>query len=222
MVTVFPEELVLVSGSSLSLSCSIRPILVDTPTIIISSWTTPNSSHIDNAVNVDLNIPDVVTADSGLYTCSATVIPFSESQYILSSHPGNTSTRIIVGKCKFTISCSNLALCTELKVEVSGVYNAFGLTSGKTSGGMLTAGGDLILHCNVMGNSTSLTYEWSVMDGPTTSESCRSCSVYTTSTTSTLMVGIYSYNAGIYTCTVSEPGKPLSTNSDTFSVQFVG
>ena len=101
MVTVFSEELVLVSGSSLSLSCSIRPILVDTPTTIMSSWTTPNSSRIDNAVNVDLNIPGVVTADSGLYTCSATVIPSSESQYILSSHPGNTSTRIIVSKCYY-------------------------------------------------------------------------------------------------------------------------
>ena len=87
---------------------------------------------------------------------------------------------------------------------------------------MLTAGGDLILHCNVMGNSTSLTYDWSVMDSPTTSESCRSCSVDTTSTTSKLMVGIYSYNAGIYTCTVNEPGKPLSTNSHIFSVKFVG
>ena len=85
---------------------------------------------------------------------------------------------------------------------------------------MLTAGGDLVLHCNVMGNSKGLTYEWSVMDNPTTI-SCTLCS-FPTSATSTLMVGIYSYNAGIYTCTVSEPGKPLSTNSDTFSVNFVG
>ena len=113
-------------------------------------------------------------------------------------------------------------LCTELKVEVSGVYNGFWLTINKTSGDLLTAGGDLILHCNVIGNSRSLTYKWSVMDGPTTSESCRSCSVDTKSTASTLMVGIYSYNAGIYTCTVNEAGKPLSTNSDTFSVKFVG
>ena len=101
VVTVFPEELALVSGSFLSLSCSIRHILVDTPTTIMSSWTTPNSSRIDNAANVDLNITDVVTADSGLYTCSATVIPSSESQYIVSSHPGNTSTRIIVSKCNY-------------------------------------------------------------------------------------------------------------------------
>ena len=113
-------------------------------------------------------------------------------------------------------------LCTELKVEVSGVYNAFGLISDTVSGDMLTAGGDLILHCNVMGNSSSITYEWSVMDSPTTSESCTSCSVDTTSTTSTLMVGIYSYNAGVYTCTVNEPDKFLSTNSDTFYVKFVG
>ena len=102
------------------------------------------------------------------------------------------------------------------------MYNAFWLTSDTVSGDMLTAGGDLILHCNVMGNSRILTYEWSVMDSPTTSESCTSCSVDTTSTTSTLMVGIYSYNAGIYTCTVNETGKPLSTNNDTFSVKFVG
>ena len=92
------------------------------------------------------------------------------------------------------------------------------------SGDKFKTGGDLTLHCDVLGNSGSVSYKWSVMNNtvPSSCTHAKQCSIDTKSTTSTLMVGIYSYNAGIYTCTVSETGKPLSTNNDTFSVVFEG
>ena len=89
------------------------------------------------------------------------------------------------------------------------------------SGNKFKAGSDLTLHCDVLGNSGSLSYKWSVMNN-TIPANCTECSIDTTSTISTLMVGIYSFNAGIYTCAVNEKGKPLSINSDIFSVKFVG
>ena len=83
-----------------------------------------------------------------------------------------------------------------------------------------TAGRLLSLNCIVQG---SLTYTWSVIGNPDTT-GCSECVTDTSSTTSTLTVGspLYSYRAGIYTCTVSESGRPDSENSDDFTVRVVG
>ena len=106
-----------------------------------------------------------------------------------------------------------------------GVYaSGYGVTeSVEVIGDKFKAGGDLTLHCDVLGHNGNLLYNWSVMNNtiPSCAEA-KECSIDTTSNTSTLMVGIYSFNAGIYTCTVNEKDKSLSTNSDTFSVKFVG
>ena len=90
-----------------------------------------------------------------------------------------------------------------------------------------TAGSELTLDCMVHGNSGDLTYEWSVRDNPdTTASGCTNCVIDTSSTTSTLTVGdsaLYSYYAGIYTCTVTEDDGPEdSGNNDDFTVTVVG
>ena len=88
-----------------------------------------------------------------------------------------------------------------------------------------TTGSLLSLNCNVQGNSSgNLTYTWSVTGNPDTPE-CTGCNIDTSSNTSTLSVGyphINSYYAGIYTCTVSEDGRPDSNGSDNFTVTVVG
>ena len=89
-----------------------------------------------------------------------------------------------------------------------------------------TAGSELTLNCMVHGNSGDLTYEWSVSDNPDTT-GCTNCVIDTSSpTTSTLTVGdpaLYSYYAGIYTCTVTEDDGPEdSGNNDDFTVTVVG
>ena len=85
-----------------------------------------------------------------------------------------------------------------------------------------TAGSNLSLNCIVQGDSGDLTYAWSVMGNPPT-PGCTHCGSVS-STTSILTVGnpLYSYYAGIYTCTVSESGRPDSDNSDDFTVRVVG
>ena len=85
-----------------------------------------------------------------------------------------------------------------------------------------TAGSVLSLNCIVQGDSGDLTYTWSVMGNPPT-PGCVACPI-ALSTTSTLIVGspLTSYRAGIYTCTVSESGRPDSDNSDDFTVRVVG
>ena len=85
-----------------------------------------------------------------------------------------------------------------------------------------TAGSILSLECIVQGYSGGLTYTWSVMGNPPT-PGCGSCGI-ASSTTSTLTVGspLTSYHAGIYTCTVSESGRPDSVNSDDITVRVVG
>ena len=87
-----------------------------------------------------------------------------------------------------------------------------------------TAGSVLFLTCIVRGNSGDLTYTWSVMGNPPTPPECTSCAIATSSTTSTLTLRrpLYSYYAGIYTCIVSESGRPDSDNSDGFTVRVVG
>ena len=82
MVSATESELV--SGSALSLTCSIQPSSVDTPTTVMSNWTAPNSTY--NRVNaVKLMISSVETADSGGYICSARVTDSSGSLYVIDS-----------------------------------------------------------------------------------------------------------------------------------------
>ena len=97
------SQSVLVSGSPLTLSCSItQPSSVTTPTTVMSSWTAPNSVYDRvNAVgdaSVELVISSVETADSGDYICSATLTDSSGSSYMLDSQPANDTTSITVGK----------------------------------------------------------------------------------------------------------------------------
>ena len=88
-----------------------------------------------------------------------------------------------------------------------------------------TAGSILILNCTVEGKSGTLSYEWSVTGNPDTSD-CDNCTTIGPQPhTSTLRLGqpaLNSYYAGIYTCTVSESGRPDSGNSDAFTVTVVG
>ena len=90
-----------------------------------------------------------------------------------------------------------------------------------------TAGTAPSLNCIVQGNSSkNLSYTWSVMRNPDIPQECSyyDCYIDVSSTTSTLSLGapIISYRAGIYTCTVSESGRPDSDNSDDFTVRVVG
>ena len=107
MVTLFgiSEGDEFVSGSSLTLTCSIEPrsgAYVDTPTTVISSWDAPNNVHDranePNATSVVLNILNLETADSGDYTCFSSVIDSSDSEYIENSMQTNISKSIIVSK----------------------------------------------------------------------------------------------------------------------------
>ena len=92
----------LVSGSSLSLSCSIQPLSVDTSTTISSNWTTPGGRYDrvngDSDTSPQLVISSVETADSGVYTCSVIVTDSTGSQYILDSSLNISSINITVSK----------------------------------------------------------------------------------------------------------------------------
>ena len=112
---------------------------------------------------------------------------------------------------------------TELHVTISADYTPVpGEDPGKLGPNEFTAGSVLSLECIVQGASGDLTYTWSVMGNPPT-PGCTGCSS-ASSTTFTLTVGspLYSYRAGVYTCTVSESGRPDSENSDDFTVRVVG
>ena len=96
---------VLESGSSLKLSCSIQPqrmIHVDTSSIIMSRWSAPSSQYsrdgAANASTVALSIPSVDTADSGAYTCTASVSDSSGSGYVVASEEVMETVRIIVSE----------------------------------------------------------------------------------------------------------------------------
>ena len=92
----------LVSGSSLSLSCSIQPLSVDTSTTISSNWTTPGGRHDrvngDSDTSPQLVISSVETADSGVYTCSVIVTDSTGSQYVLDSPLTVSTINITVSK----------------------------------------------------------------------------------------------------------------------------
>ena len=115
LVVVHASEIELVAGSSLSLSCTITLLSVDTPTTITSDWTTPNTTVVQSAVNdtsVDLIISNVKTADSGIYICSSTLIDSTRSMYIMDSEPGMNSTTIIVSK--YNTADYDCATCSSL------------------------------------------------------------------------------------------------------------
>ena len=102
-VMVSASQSELVSGSPLTLSCSItQPSSVTTPTTVMSSWTAPNSVYDRvNAMDdtsVELVISSVETADSGDYICSASVTDSSGSSYILDSQPATNTTTVTVSK----------------------------------------------------------------------------------------------------------------------------
>ena len=95
-------ELLIQSGSPLSLNCTIQPSLVDTPTILTSSWTAPNSTHnvtypVSNT-SIELMIDSVETTDSGDYICTAGMIDASGSNYIIDSETANDVININVCK----------------------------------------------------------------------------------------------------------------------------
>ena len=115
---------------------------------------------------------------------------------------------------------------TELSVTININYTAApGEDPGKLGANEFTAGSILFLNSIVEGNSGNVTYTWSVRGNPTTPTTCyRQCNIDTSSTTSILRVGrpLYSHLAGTYTCTVSEAGRPDSSNSDDYTVTVVG
>ena len=106
VVMVSPVLSVLVSGSSLSLICSIQPTIqptsVTTATTVIFSWNAPNNIYdtVDSVTDtsVELIVSSVVTADSGDYICSATITDSSDSTYIIDSEPANDTASVIVSK----------------------------------------------------------------------------------------------------------------------------
>ena len=103
VVMVSATESEVVSGSALSLTCSIQPSSVDTPTTLMSNWTAPNNVYNKvntvNATSVELMISSVETADSGDYICSVRVTDSSGSEYVVDSEPATHSVNIVVSKC---------------------------------------------------------------------------------------------------------------------------
>ena len=100
-----PAESELVAGSSLSLTCSIQPqggSSVDTAATVMSSWDAPDSMYdgqnTANATSVLLDIASVQTADTGVYTCSASVTDSTGSVYVVDSEPATGTISINVSK----------------------------------------------------------------------------------------------------------------------------
>ena len=182
-----------------------------------------------------LEVASVETADSGDYICSATATDSSDSQYVLSSEPASATATVTVSKSSLLLHtslyysyCCSLphlycVYCTELSVRVTADYRPAG-GEGELGPNLFTAGSLLSLNCSVQGHSGNLSYSWSVRHNSTTPD-CYSCDVDTSSTDPTLTVGnphLFSYYAGVYTCTVNETGRSASTNSEDFTVTVVG
>ncbi|CAI7992571.1 hypothetical protein GBAR_LOCUS1042, partial [Geodia barretti] len=211
MLSVPGEKQELVSGSSLSLSCFIQPLSVDTSTTVLSNWSTPGGrNNRENETSPQLVISCVETADSGNYTCSVRVTDSTNSLYILDS----------------PLAYNTTTITAKLNVTVSALYKpAPGEVPGELGPNQFTAGSDLTLNCSVEGHSGALSYMWSLTGNPAAPSGCFSCNIDISSTTSTLVVGrpeLYSYYAGDYSCTVSEIGRPASSNRDNFSVTVIG
>jgi hypothetical protein len=123
----------------------------------------------------------------------------------------------------------SLLLCAaqvhSLNVRVAAVYSpAPGEIPGKLGPNQFTAGSVLTLQCLVEGHSGIVGYRWS-LSGNRSTPSCSRCNIDTSSTTAKLHLGIfslYSYYAGVYTCTVNENGSPGSSSSSNFPVSVVG
>ena len=123
----------------------------------------------------------------------------------------------------------SLLLCAaevhSLNVRVAAVYSpAPGEIPGKLGPNQFTAGSVLALQCLVEGHSGIVSYRWSLSGSPST-PGCSRCDIDTSSTTAKLHLGIfslYSYYAGVYTCTVNENGSPGSSSSSSFPVSVVG
>ena len=118
-----------------------------------------------------------------------------------------------------------LYCCTELNVTISVNYTAVpGEDPGKLGPNEFTAGSILSLNCIVEGTKGSVTYSWSLRGNPTPPTECHRCNIDTSSTTSSLPLWspLYSHFAGTYTCTVSETGRPDSSNSNDYTVTIVG
>ena len=116
VVVVTASERELVSGSPLSLSCSILPPFVDTSITISSHWTTPGGRY--DTDNTSLLISSVETADSGNYTCSAIASDSSGSQYVVDSEDTDTAS-ILVSKWRLKFSNSHfiLTVCVMSSTE---------------------------------------------------------------------------------------------------------
>ena len=110
----------------------------------------------------------------------------------------------------------------ELNVTISAVYTlAPGEDPEKWCPNEFTAGSALTLNCTVKGHSGGLTYVWSITGNFSTPD----CNIDLSPNASLLTLGhpaLNSYFAGVYTCTVSESGRPDSGNSDDFTVTIVG
>ena len=108
-------------------------------------------------------------------------------------------------------------------MTVSAIYtSAPGEAPGELGPNDFKAGSRLTLKCSVEGYSGGLSYSWSVTGNPST-PGCYSCNIGTSSTTSLLVLGrLHSFDAGNYTCDVSETGRPASSNSGNFSVTIFG
>ena len=100
METVFPIQSVLLSGSSLSLICSVQPHnSVNTPTNVIYSWDGPNTDTVSTVDDTSvLMISNVVTSDSADYNCSVTLTDSTDSMYIIDSEPDTATANVIVSK----------------------------------------------------------------------------------------------------------------------------
>ena len=90
----------LLSGSSLSLICSIQPhASVNTPTNVIYSWDAPNTGTVSAVDDTSVfMISSVVTSDSGDYICSVTLTDTTDSMYIIDSQPDTATASVIVSK----------------------------------------------------------------------------------------------------------------------------
>ena len=115
--------------------------------------------------------------------------------------------------------------CTELRVTVTADYSPAG-GERELGPNQFTAGSLLSLICSVQGATGPVSYRWSVRDNSST-PGCdgSNCDIDLSSMGSTLTVGnthLFSYYAGVYTCTVSETGRSDSTNSEDFTVTVVG
>ena len=95
----------LYSGSSLYLTCSIQLQqieYVDTLITVLSSWDTPSSEHDlsnpNNSYIVDLEINNVHIADSGAYTCKASVHDTNDSIYVVKSQKRTKTVSITISK----------------------------------------------------------------------------------------------------------------------------